>query len=132
VFRATVVRTTTGALRGVRGMASTAASAEAKREKSFVKHLKEDKSPWPIIGMTSVVLCFGAYSFYHYFFQNPAIHLNKDERHKLDYLENDKDPSKAKAYAESAMHQGPQSKYAHLNYKDEIKAKEEEATKKDH
>lgn len=90
-----------------RSMATAAPSAGPARESTFVRVWVKEPSAWPIIAITGGALVFSGYKIYHDLFNTPDYHFNRAERSTIDYVENDKDPSLAMSWGESAFHKGP-------------------------
>jgi hypothetical protein len=85
-------------------------ATEPRRENSFMRvwvKSESAKAAYPIIFIAACGLSFGVYFFIHTL-KGPEIHVNKQERKTLDYLENDRDVKKAEKWASSTLHRGPE------------------------
>lgn len=62
---------------------------------------------WPLITVTVLTMAYGGYEIYQNL-SSPEYEFNRQERRTLDYIENKKDPEKAKQWSQSTLEKGPE------------------------
>jgi len=91
-----------------RGKATTVSPAgDAEKNQGWRIWVSEQKGLWPVIAVTAMTVAYGIYNIY----QNssaPYWKTDRDERHTIDYLENNKDPKKAIKWRNSTLEKGPE------------------------
>ena len=65
-----------------------------------------EPAAYPIIIITCLAGMFAGYKLLFVDAQAPDTHWSKKERGTLDYVENDRDPSKAEAWGKTRFHLG--------------------------
>jgi hypothetical protein len=101
----------------IRRKATSTPTSETPKEPTTTKvWIADQVGMWPVIAITVATITYGIYQL-NQSSTSPEYHFNREERKKMDYLENQRDPEKAVDWSTSPLQAGPDYIHRKMPYK---------------